>query len=165
MLIGATLATLVCVLILTAPAPNIGSFAPFRVFAQQTQPIGPYGFIPWVANTAGDTATIKAYQLTGLLVGTPTAAATYTTDTATNLCSLFPFVGSQNASNWGWDLYLKNTSGGAFTITMAAGAGVTLVGTGTAAQNNLRHFKVVLTCCPPNATAAASLYSLETSAF
>lgn len=134
-------------------------------FAQQSQPIGPYGWLAWLTtNTATNTATISAQNMVGVLTGTPTAGATYTTDTATNLCALFPFVANQNVNNFGWDWTIKNTSAGANTITVAGGTGVTLIGTGTAAQNNLRHFKVVLTNCTAG-SQAANLFSLETAAF
>ncbi len=139
--------------------------------SQMTSPLGPYGNIPisTAGNTAVGTATIAANQLMGILTGTPVAAATYTTDTATNICSMFPFVGAQSVNNWNYDFYVKNTSAGANTITFAGGAGVTLVGTGTAAQNFLRHFKIVLNACPvpgtTSPTAAVQLISLETTAF
>lgn len=136
------------------------------VHAQSTSPMGPYGWLPWVAaNTAADTASIGASKLTGILIGTPTAAASYTTATATQLCALFPFVETQGVSNFGWDLYIKNTSAGAFAITLLGGSGVTVSGTATAAQNAVRHFKVVLTECRAGSTAAATIFSLETTAF
>jgi len=145
---------------------NVGHLIEFQPVSAQTQILGPYGQIPILtANVAADTATLAPFQMTGILTGTPTAAATYTTPTATALCALFPFVQTQAASNFWWDLYIKNTSAGAFTITPAGGSGVTLVGTGTASQNQLRHFKVVLNECRVGATAAAQLISLETSAF
>lgn len=130
----------------------------------QTQPLGPYGNIPVnTANTAIDTATLSVGQMAGVLTGTPTAAATYTTPSATALCALFPFVASGNAQNWNYDWLVKNTSLGANAITLAGGSGVTLVGTGTAAQNAARHFKVVFNTC--TGTPAVQLISLETSAF
>ena len=135
------------------------------LFAQQTMPLGVYGQIPALTgNTAADTATLTPGQMSTLLTGTPTAAANYTTPTATNLCALFPFVQAQNANNFYWHWYIKNTSAGANTITVVAGSGVTLVGTGTAAQNNVRHFLVILTNCT-SGSAAAQVVSLETAAF
>jgi len=133
-------------------------------FVHAQQPIGPYGNLPFTLNnTAADTAALVPAQMVGLLTGTPTAGATYTTPSATALCALFPFVGASNANSFTWDWYVKNTSAGANTITAAGGTGVTLRGTGTAAQNNLRHFKIELTTC--TGTPAANLYSLETAAF
>lgn len=133
----------------------------------QTAPIGPYGTLVFSqTNTAADTATLVAGQMgQSLLTGTPTGAASYTTPTATILCRLFPFVGAQQSNNFAWDFWIKNTAGSAVAITLAAGSGVTIVGTATAAQNFVRHFKVVLTNCTAGTTAAARIYSLETTAF
>jgi hypothetical protein len=84
---------------------------------------------------------------------------------------LFPFVASSGALGWNYDWYIWNNSLGAFTITAIGGSGVTLVGTGTVAQNFVRHFKVVLNSCQtisPQGTAlvpAVQLISLETAAF
>lgn len=154
--IGALFAVLITVL----------AWGPLPFAHAQSQPIGPYGVMPWLtANTAADTATLSAFQMVGILTGTPTAAANYTTPTATALCAMFPFVAAQAASNFHWSLYVKNTSAGANTITFVAGSGVTLVGTGTVAQNNVRQFEVVLNECRVGSTAAAQLISLNTSAF
>jgi hypothetical protein len=176
---GVTLVTALIAVAVLSLAPNIFDFSrsgPVRplvmpAFAQLNYPLGPYGNAGFANTALINTATVPAYSMVGLVTGTPTAGATYTTDTAVNLCALFPFVGSQTAgaSQYAWDWYIKNTAGGAFTITAAGGTGVTLSGTGTAAQNNMRHFKVVLTSCPPfnltTPTAAATLFSLETAAF
>jgi hypothetical protein len=175
---GVVLATALIAVVMISLAPNIFDFhrGPVRplvmpAFAQLVYPLGPYGNAGFANSAFINTATVPAYSMVGLVTGTPTAGATYTTDTAVNLCALFPFVGSQTAgaSQYAWDWYIKNTAGGAFTITAAGGTGVTLSGTGTAAQNNMRHFKVVLTSCPPfnltTPTAAATLFSLETAAF
>jgi hypothetical protein len=43
------------------------------------------------------------------------------------------------------DVYIKNTSAGAFGITVLAGAGVTLNGTMTIAQNQARIFRLIVT--------------------
>jgi len=146
-----------------APAPDLTIMPTAHA---QSAMIGPYGWLPWLAaNTAIDTATLSRSQMTGILIGTPTAAASYTTPSATVLCEMFPFVASQNVSNFGWDWVVKNTSAGAFTITVLAGAGVTVSGTATAAQSTVRHFKAVLTECRSGSTAAATIFSLTTGAF
>lgn len=130
----------------------------------QTMPLERIVNTPFrTGNTAADTATLVPTQMSGLLTGTPTAAANYTTPTATQLCALFPFVGS-NAANFHWDIYWKNTSGGANTITAVAGTGVTVVGTATVAQNAVKHWMVVLTGCV-SGSAAAQLISLGSSTF
>lgn len=129
----------------------------------QTMPFSRPVAVPFrTGNTAADTAVLVPTQMSGLLTGTPTAAANYTTPTATQLCALFPFVGS-NATNFHWDIYWKNTSAGANTITAVAGTGVTITGTATVAQNAIKHWMVVLTGCA--ATPAAQLISLGSSTF
>jgi hypothetical protein len=99
----------------------------------------------------------------GVLTGTPTAAANYTTPTAVQFCALFPFVATSNGT-YDYDWVLKNTSAGANTITMVAGAGVTLSGTGTAAQNTVRLFKISLNNCTAG-SEAVRLWSLSTGTF
>lgn len=133
----------------------------------QTMPLGPYGQIPMrTGNVSAGTTTATltlANMAGGLLTSTITGAMTYTTPTATALCSLFPFLAAQGANNFSYDWYIKNTAASAIAITMAGGSGVTLVGTGTAAQSFLRHFKIVFTSC--GATPAVQLISLETTAW
>lgn len=114
-------------------------------------------------NTAADTASLTPGQMSALLTGTPTAAANYTTPTATQLCQLFPFVASAS-SNLHYDWYVKNTSAGANTITVVGGTGVTITGTATIAQNNIKHFMVVLDNCV-SGSQAAHIISLGTSTF
>jgi hypothetical protein len=174
---GVTLVTALIAVAVLSVSPNILDFTrgPVRplvmpALAQLNYPLGPYGNAGFSNTALTNTTTVPAFSMVGLVTGTPTAGATYTTDTALNLCSLFPFVGLQTAgASFSWDWYIKNTAGGAFTITVAIGTGVILSGTGTVAQNNMRHFKMVLTACPPvgltTPTAAAIAYSLETAAF
>lgn len=127
---------------------------------------GPYGAF-WRNTTAIGTATLTINQVVGILVGTPVAAANYTTPTATQMCNAFLTLRSNTntyASTFKVDWYIKNTSGGANTITVVAGTGVTLSGTGTATQNNMRH----LVWQPTNCTAGSeawTVFSLETAAF
>ena len=133
----------------------------------QRMPLGPYGQIPFRTGNVGvgtGAVTLTLDQMRGgLLTSTITGATTYTTPTATALCTLFPFLAAQNANNFSYDWYVKNTAASSIAITLAGGSGVTLVGTGTAAQSALRHFKVVFTSC--GATPAVQLISLETTAF
>lgn len=137
------------------------------LFAQNRIAPGPYGKL-FRNTTAADTATLTTTQMVGLLTGTPTAAAAYTTPTAANICASLPQVqqvASGTNTNFANDLFVKNTSAGANTITMTAGAGVTAVGTMTIAQNAIRHFLVVPTACPNQLTgtptAAVSLISVS----
>ena len=136
-------------------------------FAQQTMPLSPFGTpqVPFrLGNTAADTATLTPGQMQGLLTGTPTAAANYTTPTATLLCALFPFVGSSNTFNFHWEWNVKNTSAGANTITVVAGSGVTVTGTATIAQNAVKRFMIVLDSCA-SGSQAAHVVSLGSSTF
>ena len=89
-----------------------------------------------------DTATITAAQvLTGILDGTPTAAATYTLPTAALLVAGIANckVGSS------FLLIVNNKSASALTITVAAGDGGTGDGTLTVAQNVIRAFLILIT--------------------
>jgi len=79
-----------------------------------------------VAATAADTATLTVAQLlSGLIVGTPTAAATYTLPTGTAFEAEFASI----ANDQSWDFSIINVATGAtFIITVAAGTGWTLSG-------------------------------------
>ena len=102
-----------------------------------------------------DTVTITAAQvLTGILDGTPTAAATYTLPTAALLVAGIANckVGSS------FLLIVNNKSAGAFTITVAAGAGGTGDGTLTVAQNVIRAFLILITNVT---TPAYFVYGIE----
>lgn len=81
---------------------------------------------------AGTNQTLTAAQLLGGLVnGTPTGAAAYTTDTAANIDAAIPGVQTGDS----FEVVIVNTSGGANTITVTAGAGVTVRGNAAIAQN------------------------------
>lgn len=85
-----------------------------------------------VTALAGTNQTLTAAQLLGGRVnGTPTGAATYTTDTAANLDAAI--AGAANGD--GFRTVVTNTSGGANTITLAGGTSVTLRGNLAVAQN------------------------------
>ena len=135
----------------------------FVLVGQQAQ-FGQRGTIHWTTgNVAADTATLTPTKMLGVLTGTPTAAANYTTPTAAQFCALFPFVATSNGT-YDYDWVLKNTSAGANTITLVAGTGVTLSGTGTAAQNTVRVFKISLNNCTAG-SEAVRIWSLATGAF
>lgn len=135
--------------------------------AGQAIPLGPNGNLPFTTLQVGPTATgtIPAYQFVGLLTATPAAAATFTSDTAANFCALFPFVANRYARNYNWDFWLKDLSStSGHTLQVAAGSGMTLVGTGAVAISSVTHFKMVLTSCRPG-SEAGQIVSLETSTF
>jgi hypothetical protein len=140
--------TLVCVLALVATPPAQAQIA------QQ----GPYGAF-FRASTAVNTATLTIDQMFGLLVGTPTAGATYTTPTATVLCNAFPaiaVVAPGTQSTFGLLLVVVNTSGNASGITMAGGSGVTATGTLTIAASDSKLFWLY----PTNCTAGSQAWTL-----
>ena len=120
-------------------------------------PIGPYGNIGFNSVAFTNSATIPASQMIGLTIGTPTQTAVYTTDTATNLCALFPAVGNSGTQNFAWDWYVKNASlqnNGAF-IGILAGAGVSMVGAPVVPPgSNTLDMKIQLTNCAPGSQAA-----------
>jgi hypothetical protein len=108
--------------------------------------------------TATGITISAARMLNGILAHSPTSGVNDATDSAANLVAGMPgcVVGST------FEFYLKNTSASAISITVTAGANVSLTGTMTVAQNNVRFFSGVVTNC---ATPAVTLYSLGTSAF
>ena len=133
------------------------------ILYSQAMATGAYGAL-FRSTTATDTATLGTAQSFGLLVGTPTGAATYTTPTATRMCAAFPSVAVTPPTSKfavGWDI--KNTSAGANTITLTGGTGVTVSGTGTVVQNHIRHFIWVPTNC--SSSPAWTVYSAQDSAF
>lgn len=136
------------------------------LFAQNRLTTGPYGVI-FRTSTAADTVTLTTTQMVGLLTGTPTAAANYTTPTAANICASLPQLAQVSGgtnTNYGHRWVIKNTSAGAFTITVVAGAGVTLQGTATVPQSNAKEFLVIPTACPNpvsgTPTAAVTITSI-----
>jgi len=115
------------------------------------------------AVAATDTATITAASmLQGLVVGTPTAAANYTTPTAT---ALITAMGGQTNVKVGdsFDFAIRNISAGAYAITLVAGTDITLAtgNTNTVAQAHTRLFRAVVTGV---STPAITIYSLVDSA-
>jgi len=93
--------------------------------------------------TAIDTITLTLAQaVNALLVGTPTGAAAYTTPTAVDILAANP--DAQVGQVLG-ELQIKNTSGGANTITLTAGVGVTVTGTATVVQAFTRSYLIVKT--------------------
>jgi len=126
----------------------------------QTQP-GVLAIGNTATSAGGAALTVKGAQLFGMLTGTPTAGQTMTTDTAANICSALGGYG-QPGFGWSWDVI--NTSAGANTITVAGGTGVTMTGTGTAAQNATRAFKWTVVNCTAGAQAL-TVQSLATGAF
>jgi len=102
--------------------------------------------------TAGAATYTAAQLLGGLLLRDPAGASrSDVTPTAALLVAAIPgaVVGQS------FEFQITNTADAAETITVTAGAGATLSGTMTVAQNASRRFLVVLT----NVTAAAEAYT------
>lgn len=93
-----------------------------------------------IPTAATDTATLTVAQMApGVeLVGIPTAAAAYTTPTAVALIAAH----LSEKNNIAYTFHIDNQSAGANTITLTAGAGVTIRGTATVAQNITATFRV-----------------------
>jgi hypothetical protein len=122
--------------------------------------IGPFprtkgGMVKQMTVTAKTvTATLTAAELLGGFIdGTPTAAATYTLPTGTLMAAALNQAGVGNAI----EFTIKNSAGGAYTITVAVGTGGTGKGTLTIAQNNSKRFLLIMT-----AAATYDVYSLGT---
>lgn len=93
------------------------------------------------------TAKIGAVVLTaaevlgGFIDGTPVGAAAYTLPTATLMLAALSQAGIGNAI----EFTVKNSAGGAHTITVASGVGGTDKGTMTVEQNNIKRFLLIVT--------------------
>jgi len=118
-----------------------------------------------ITSFAGTNQTLTAAQiLGGFIIGIPTGAANYTTDTATNILQAI------EGAKVGTAVYftVRNKSAGANTITLVAGTGITLNSgdTVTVAQNNQKTFMAVVTALPTaTALGTITIYSLGTVVF
>lgn len=103
-------------------------------------------------NTQSTTASLTVSQvLAGFVNSAPAGAVTLTLPTAALLVAGIP--GAQVGDKI--DLSIENTSGGANSITLAAGTGGTLRGGTTVAQNKSALIRLVLT----NVTATTEAYT------
>ena len=138
------------------------------VLLAQTVKFGPYGALPInitdniSKESKSGSITLVPGNMIGILSTDPSSKnTTYTTPSATVLCSLFPFLASGNVINWSYDWWVKN-----FEVThssiIAGGSGVSLVGTGTVLPACVRHFKVNFRSC---SIPAVELISVETSLY
>lgn len=109
-----------------------------------------------VAAAMTDDATVADGAFRGGVIdGTPTAAADYTTRTAAQLVAEFAGCAVGDA----FIVIINNKSSGANTITVVAGTGVTLDGTVTIAQNVCRAFVGFFTNVS-SGSEAVSLYGI-----
>ena len=120
-----------------------------------------------VSNLVGAGAqTLTAAEIVGgFIIGTPTAAANYTTDTAKNIIAAIQ--GAQLGS--AIQFTLRNKAAAADTITLVGGTGVTINAgdTATVAQSNQKTFLAVVTALPDayGNGSAVTIYSMGTVVF
>lgn len=117
----------------------------------------PVGLIPGSMSLAEPTATATlstANSYNVIIRGVPTAAATYTTATAS---AILTALGGDAAIGTTFQIVVINASAGAHTITLGGGSGVTVSGVATVAQNAS---KVFLGRVTDTTTPAITLYGL-----
>lgn len=98
----------------------------------------PKTFMAFKTLTPGSQTLLIADMLGGWIQDTAGGAETMTTPTAAQIIAAIPRAKVGDT----FCFWLKNTAGGANTITVAGGANVTIVGTATIAQNNMKQFLV-----------------------
>lgn len=108
--------------------------------------------------TAGAKTYTAAELLGGLILRDP-AGGNRNDVSPTAALLVAGFTGAVVGSSF--DVIIRNTADAAETITLTAGAGVTLTGTMTIAQNNSKRFRVVFDNVGAGAEAV-SIYSLGT---
>jgi hypothetical protein len=114
--------------------------------------------VPATIATAAAVTYTAAQVLGGLILRDPGGAArSDVLPTASDLCD--QIQGAMVGTSFVFTI--RNTSAGAFTITVTAGTGGTVSGTATIAQNNTKSFLVVFTNVTPG-TEAFTIYSLGT---
>jgi len=115
--------------------------------------------VPAQITTAGNVTYTIEQLLAGLILRDPGAARSDVTPTAALIVAGIP-----NAKvGMKFEFVIQNDAGGAETITLTAGADVTLSGTMTIAQSNSKRFLVEITDI--SATEAVTIYSLGTFVF
>ena len=142
----------------------VSIFANWQIVNAQTMPLGPYGNIPLYSTNSytAATATILAPQLAGIVAGSGNTTQTLPTDTAANICAAFPFVATSGSQGWNYIVWLKNVNSG--NLTLAAGSGVTLVGTATTPTVNMRPLIVSLVNCTAG-SQAVTIWTGPTGAY
>lgn len=110
------------------------------------------------ADTAPTLNTALPFGPNIILQGVPTVGRNYTFDTGTNYDTAFPAMITGDS----FIFCIANLAGGAFTITLTAAAGVTIVGTATVAQNICRVFQLAKTAA--STYVATNLYSYTIAA-
>jgi hypothetical protein len=139
--------------------PTTSNATPIQSYTPEPQSPnfgGQINVVTTITNFAGTNQTLTAAQiLGGFIIGSPTGAANYTTDTAANIINAIEgaVVGSTIK------VTIRNKSAGANTITLVAGTGVTLNSgdTVTVVQNAQKTFKFIVTGL--GSSAAVTVYS------
>ena len=104
--------------------------------------------------TVGVVTYTAAQLLGGLILRDPNGAGR--SDVSPTAALIIAALGNYQVGS-SFEFTIRNTADAAETITLTAGAGVTLSGTMTIAQNNSKRFKVVVT-----ASTTVTIYSLGT---
>lgn len=138
----------------------VGDIGSVLIFAGNNSFLAPVlGFTTVATLSTADVVTYTAAQLLGgLILRDPNGGGrSDVSPTAALIVAAIPgaTVGQS------FEFTIRNTADAAETITVTAGAGVTLSGTMTIAQNNSRRFLAVLTNVGA-ATEAVTIYSLGT---
>jgi hypothetical protein len=147
----------------TTLAPTITDFTPSITMPSFSSQISE---VLTVTTLGAGAKTLTAAQiLGGFIIGVPTAAANYTTDTAKNIVNAI-----QNAQvGSAIQFTVRNGAAGAYPITLVAGTGVTLNSgdTATVAQSNQKTFLAIVTALPNylGVGAAVTIYSMGTVVF
>lgn len=128
--------------------------------AALTNPAVDFTAIATIA-TAGPVTYTAAQLLGGLILRATTGAAR--SDTTPTAALIVAAISGALAGR-SFEFTIRNDAGAAETITLLAGVGVTLSGTMTIAQNNMRRFRLVITNAG-TATEAVTIYSLGTVVF
>jgi hypothetical protein len=138
----------------------MASMTPARGFAHFNSLVYPT-ITPAVVATAGAATYTAAQLLGGMILRDPAGAArSDSLPSAALLVAGLPGV----AVGTTFRVIVRNDAAGAFAITVLAGAGVTLSGTATIAQSNLKVFMVRFTNVSPG-TEAYTVYSLGSLVF
>jgi hypothetical protein len=136
------------------------SLTPARGFPHFNSLTYPSTF-PATITTAGAVTYTTQNLLGGMILRDPNGAGRSDALPAANLLvAALPGV----AVGTTFEFILRNDAGGAFAITVTAGTGVTISGTATIAQSNLKGFRVRFTNISPG-TEAYTIYSLGSVVF
>lgn len=138
----------------------ITSFTPSKTspsFSSQTNEV-----LTFTTLGAGAQTLTAAQIIGGFIIGVPTAAANYTTDTALNIVNAIQGAVVGSAIQF----TVRNKAAAADTITLVGGTGVTINAgdTATVAESNQKTFLAVVTALPDfeGNGAKVTIYSMGT---